>query len=84
MLKEKIKKITSIGPREISLTGTLSLPLRPGERALIFQGTTQSILTSPVKEILEVSAYGVVFRTCNTIYRLSYTTLSNETGVMCA
>lgn len=84
MLKEKIKKITSIEPREISLTGTLSLPLRLGERALIFQGTSQSILTSPVKEILEVSSYGVVFRTCNTIYRLSYTTAPNETGVMCA
>nr|WP_217936759.1 hypothetical protein [Enterocloster clostridioformis] len=81
---EKIRKINSIEQRELSLTGTLSLPLRLGERALIFQGTSQSILTSPVKEILEVSSYGVVFRTCNTIYRLSYTTAPNETGVMCA
>ena len=84
MIKEKIQKMNCVKKREIELTGTLSLPLRVGERALLLQGSQQSLLTSPVKEILEVSSYGVVFQTCNTRYRLSYTTIANTNEVMCA
>lgn len=84
MTKEKIRKLSITKPKEQILTGFLSLPLRIGERALIFQDVQQSLLTSPVTEILEVSSYGVVFRTCNTTYRLSYMPVPNENEVICA
>lgn len=84
MTKEKIRKLSITKTKEQALTGFLSLPLRVGERALIFQDSQQSLLTSPVKEILEVSSYGVVFRTCNTTYRLSYMPAPNENEVICA
>lgn len=84
MTNHKVKRISPMSQKETTLTGTLSLPLRVDERALILQGNRQSVLTSPVKEILEVSSYGVVFRTCNTTYRLSYMPVPNENEVMCA
>ena len=84
MMIEKIKAITQSNPKELTLTGILSLPLRVGERALIFRGYQPSVLTSPVKEILEVSSYGVIFRTCNTLYHLNYTPMPDATEVKCA
>lgn len=84
MTNQKVKRISPMSQKETTLTGTLFLPLRVDERALILQGNRQSVLTSPVKEILEVSSYGVVFRTCNTTYRLSYMPVPNENEVMCA
>ncbi len=84
MMKEKLRKLTDTSLKELALTGYLSLPLRVGERALIIQGGQHSLLTSPVRKILEVSQYGIVFQTCNTIYRLSYTPVPNENEVMCA
>ena len=58
--------------KEYVLTGILSLPLHLGERAWIYS-YNQTFATSPVQSILEVSENGVVFETCNSIYRLSYT-----------
>lgn len=84
MTKETIKQMCSSNHREVLITGILSLPLRVGERALIFRGSQPSVMTSSVKEILEVSAYGVTFRTCNTVYRLSYATDFSANEVMCA
>ena len=37
-----------------------------------------------VQSILEVSENGVVFETCNSIYRLSYTRVPMEMEAMCA
>lgn len=87
MKNEKIRTFYPANTRNektISLSGFLSLPLRVNERAFILQGGQNSILTSTVKEILEVSSSGVVFRTCNTLYRLSYTSVPNTNEVMCA
>ena len=58
----------------VTITGTLSLPLRPGERAW-FRTSQQLFMTSTVQTILEVSESGVKFETCNTIYDLEYTVL---------
>ena len=69
--------------KQVALTGYLSLPLRIGERALICHGC-QTIMTSTVKTILEVSADGVVFETCNTIYSIVYALAPLESEVMCA
>lgn len=84
MMEAKVTNFHSQKEKELVISGLLSLPLRVNERAMIYRGGKGSILTSPVKEILEVSAYSVVFRTCNTLYRLSYTPISNENEVMCA
>ncbi|MDD2981017.1 MAG: hypothetical protein PHN80_13760 [Hespellia sp.] len=69
--------------KQVALTGFLVLPLRIGERAFISHGQ-QSIATSSVQQILEVSNDGIVFETRNTIYSLVYTTMPIETEVMCA
>lgn len=45
MMKEKLRKLTDTKPKELALTGYLSLPLRVGERALIIQGGQHSLLT---------------------------------------
>ena len=47
-------------------------------------GYNQTFATSPVQSILEVSENGVVFETCNSIYRLSYTRVPMELEAMCA
>lgn len=80
MMKKRKEQNTK---KEISLTATLSLPLRTGERAW-FYANRHSISTSPVKQILEVSLDGVVFETQNTVYRLAYARLPAESEVMCA
>ena len=54
-----------------------------GERAWIYS-YNQTFATSPVQSILEVSENGVVFETCNSIYRLSYTRVPMEMEAMCA
>ena len=64
--------------KEYVLTGILSLPLHLGERAWIYS-YNQTFATSP-----EVSENGVVFETCNSIYRLSYTRVPMELEAMCA
>lgn len=69
--------------KEYVLTGILSLPLHLGERAWIYS-YNQTFVTSPVQSILEVSENGVVFETCNSIYRLSYTRVPMEIEAMCA
>ena len=65
--------------KEYVLTGILHL----GERAWIYS-YNQTFATSPVQSILEVSENGVVFETCNSIYRLSYTRVPMEMEAMCA
>lgn len=79
------KKICKLNDskKQIALTGTLALPLRVGERALISY-QNQSIITSSVKQILEVSDHGVIFETCNTLYDLTFIWIPIETGVLCA
>lgn len=67
---------------QIALTGFLMLPLRPGERACIRHGK-QTISTSAVFRILEVSEDSIVFETCNSIYTLVYSMIP-ETEVICA
>ena len=71
--------------KQTILTGTLSLPLRIGERAWIRQ-TNQCITTSTVQKIWEVSEDYIIFETCNTIYRLQYARLpvGMAAEVMCA
>ena len=82
MEKKKIVKLTNQKKKHQLLTGTLSLPLRVGERALISYGS-QIITTTPVLRILEVSTDGILFETCNTIYELQYI-FNPITEVMCA
>lgn len=65
------------------ITGNLALPIRIGERAWI-TASGQSLMTSTVKRILEVSYSGVIFETQNSIYNLGYATVPNEAEVMCA
>lgn len=81
----KNKKLTlhTTQKKEYVLTGILSLPLHLGERAWIYS-YGQTFVTSPVQRILEVSENGVVFETCNSIYRLSYTRIPTEAEAMCA
>ena len=82
MTTQEILQMQPIHKKQIVLTGTLSLPLRIGEKAyLTYQN--QSVITSQVKRILEVSAQGIVFETCNTIYRLNFTRIT-KMEVMCA
>lgn len=59
------------------IQGTINLPLKTGARARIkYSGET--ISTSPVEKILEVSAERVVIETQNTVYYVS-PDYSNET-----
>ncbi len=83
MKNQKIIAIHKTEKKQVALTGFLTMPLHVGERAWIHHGS-QTISTSPVKQILEVSADGVVFETMNTIYSLIYTFIPIETEVMCA
>lgn len=83
MKKQLFTTITQTPKKELILTGTLSLPLKVGERAWIHV-QNQTITTSVVKQIMEVSETGIVFETCNSIYRLDYARLPMCHGVMCA
>ena len=82
MEDKKFIKLTERKKKRQILTGTLSLPLRVGERAWICYGS-HTITTTPVTHIWEVSADGILFETCNTIYELNYV-FNPNTEVMCA
>ena len=82
-MKNKIMTLHTTKKKEYHLTGVLSTPLHLGERAWIYS-CSQTFATSPVQSILEVSENGVVFETCNSIYRLSYTRVPMEMEAMCA
>lgn len=80
--KERKKKY-GIHKKQVVLTGTILLPLRPGDVAWIgCNGNTYT--TSMVKRILEVSPESVVFETLHTIYRIQYTLIPAEEEVRCA
>ena len=82
MKNEKITVITQ-NKKSVNLTALLCLPLKLHERARIICGS-QSLSTSPVTQILEVSLDGVVFETENTRYHLTYARRPAEIEVMCA
>ncbi len=82
MKNEKIAVIPK-QKKTVHLTAMLYLPLKLHERAWILCGS-QSLSTSLVKRILEVSADGIVFETENTIYHLTYARGPAEIEVMCA
>lgn len=82
MNESKLMYLSKEKKKQHILTGTLSLPLRIGERAWISYGS-HTITTSKVMNIWEVSADGIVFETCNTIYKLNYE-FYPKTEVMCA
>lgn len=83
MNEHKKLQLSNTKKSTVTITGTLSLPLRPGERAW-FRTSHQLFMTSKVQNILEVSESGVKFETCNTIYDLKYKTIFKESGMMCA
>lgn len=83
MNEQKQIQLCSTTKSTITITGALSLPLRPGERAW-FHTSHQVFSTSAVQRILEVSEGGVKFETCNTIYDLKNAITFNESGAMCA
>ncbi|BDF35866.1 hypothetical protein CE91St62_39280 [Lachnospiraceae bacterium] len=82
MANQNIIDLTNARKKTQILTGTLSLPLRVGERAWITYGN-QTITTSLVRYIWEVAPDSILFETCNTIYRLNYLSAA-KTEVMCA
>lgn len=83
MKKTNIKPIRNIEKKEITVIGTLFLPLRIGERAWI-STQTHTFMTTAVERILEVSGNCIVFETRNTRYNLKYENVPNENEVMCA
>ena len=83
MKRTNIRPISNIDKKAITVTGTLFLPLRIGERAWI-STQTHTFMTTAVERILEVSRNNIVFETRNTQYNLKYETIPNETEVMCA
>ncbi|MDO4275084.1 MAG: hypothetical protein Q4D16_15555 [Eubacteriales bacterium] len=82
MKEEKLVKLSERKKKKQILTGTLSLPLRVGERAWICYGS-HTITTTPVVHIWEVSTEGILFETRNTVYELNYI-FNPNTEVMCA
>lgn len=83
MTKQNMKELSQPQKVIITLTGIVSLPLRIGERAMVC-ASSQTFLTSKVIQILEISTYGIVFETCNTIYNLANTPISDHREVICA
>lgn len=83
MRREKIIKLQNNRKKEIFVTGTLSLPLRVGERAWFFVNH-RSVFTTSVEQILEVNFDGVIFQTRNTIYHLTYAHIPAKSEVICA
>ena len=83
MKRTKIRPISNIEKKAITVTGTLFLPLRIGERAWI-STHTHTFMTTAVERILEVSGNCIVFETRNTRYNLKYENVPNEIEVMCA
>ena len=83
MKRTNIRPISNIDKKAITVTGTLFLPLRIGERAWI-STQTHTFMTTAVERILEVSRNNIVFETRNPQYNLKYENIPNETEVMCA
>ena len=83
MKRTNIRPISNMDKKAITVTGTLFLPLRIGERAWI-STQTHTFMTTAVERILEVSRNNIVFETRNTQYNLKYENIPNETEVMCA
>lgn len=83
MKRTNIRPISNIDKKAITVTGTLFLPLRIGERTWI-STQTHTFMTTAVERILEVSRNNIVFETRNTQYNLKYENIPNETEVMCA
>ena len=83
MKRTNIRPISNIEKKAITMTGTLFLPLRIGERAWI-STQAHTFMTTAVERILEVSGNSIVFETRNTRYTLKYENVPNETEVMCA
>lgn len=83
MKNQSLRIINNTRKKSIYLTGNLAMSLRIGERAWI-NTHGQTLMTSVVIKILEVSQTGVVFETKNTIYNLNYTAVPTEVEVMCA
>ena len=83
MKRTNIRPISNIDKKAITVTGTLFLPLRIGERAWI-STQTHTFMTTAVECILEISEDSIIFETRNTKYYLKYDTVPNETEVMCA
>ncbi|BFK89662.1 hypothetical protein NSB24_28675 [Blautia coccoides] len=81
MNNQKFISITSKKKKHRIITGTLSLPLKLGDRAWICYGN-QIVTTSPVQCIWAVSADGILFETYNTTYQLNF--IKANTEVMCA
>ncbi len=83
MKRTNIRPISNIEKKAITVTGTLFLPLRIGERAWI-STHAHTFMTTAVERILEVSGNCIVFETRNTRYNLKYENVPNEIEVMCA
>ncbi len=83
MKRHRKEPLQNVKKTIVTMTGTLSLPLRIGENAWI-RTRHQFFTTSMVLKIMEVAENGIKFETCNTIYHLRYETVSAESGVMCA
>lgn len=83
MKRHRKEQLQNIKKSTVTMTGTLSLPLRIGEHAWI-RTRHQLFTTSTVLKIMEVAEDSIIFETCNTIYNLRYETVSTESGVMCA
>lgn len=82
-MTQKFREIPQKQKKIFSITGSLALPLRVGERAFIYT-SRHAMMTSNVKYILEVSENGIVFETLHTVYDLRYETIAKPTEVMCA
>ena len=83
MKRHQKQELQNIRKATVTMTGTLSLPLRIGENAWI-RTRHQFFTTSMILKILEVAEDGIKFETRNTIYHLRYETVSMESGVICA
>lgn len=83
MKRHRKQPLQTVKKTTVSMTGTLSLPLCIGESAWI-RTSHQLFTTSMVVKILEVAEDSIKFETCNTIYHLKYTSISAESGVLCA
>ena len=83
MKRQRKEPLQNVKKTIVTMTGTLSLPLRIGENAWI-RTRHQFFTTSMILKILEVTEDGIKFETCNTIYNLRYETVPAESGVICA
>ena len=84
MKELKIEPMAPDSKLVFPVTGMLALPLHTGERAFILLPSGNSMITSVVKAILEVSCSGVKFETGRRIYDLRYETSARPEEVMCA